>query len=156
MRSWEEACDLPSQVPNSETLLYQIDLGGTLGAGCSGCRCVASLHGAGLVLRVLRGWGLWRWTGLGHHQRLGPQGRGLELHPHAGCDRGLEGAHGVAGGAGAATHGRLAVGGGPQHDSVDGAEGVAGAGGGGATATSAPRALPLLQGVQHHVGSVLG
>lgn len=124
--------------------------------GCSSFRCVRSLHGAGLVLRVLRSWRLWRWTGLGHNQRLGPQSRGLELHPHAGRDQGLEGAHGVTCGAGAATDGRLGVGGGPQQDPVDGAEGVSGARRSGAAAASAPRGLTLFQRVQHHVGSMLG
>lgn len=133
-----------------------INLKRTLETCCSSLGCATSLHGAGLVLRVLSNWRLWRWTGLGHNQRLGPQSRGLELHPHAGCDHRLEGAHGVTGGAGAATAGRLGVGGGPQHDPMDGAEGVAGARRSGATAASAPRGLTLFQSVQHHIGSMLG
>lgn len=116
-------------------------------------------HGAGLVQRVLRRcrWRLWGLAGLGQDHGLGPQCRGFELHPHAGCYQRLEGAHGVAGRAGAAADGRLGVGGGPQHDAVDGAEGLAGAGRGGTPAAAATAGvLPLLQGVQHHVRGVLG
>lgn len=115
------------------------------------------LHGAGLVQRVLRRRRrrLWCLAGLGQHQRLGPQGRGFELHSHAGCYHRLEGAHSVAGGASAAADGWLSVGNGPQHGSVDGAEGLAGAGRCGTPSASAG-GLPLLQGVQHHVRGVLG
>lgn len=114
------------------------------------------LHGAGLVQSILRrcSWRLWGLAGFGQNHGLGPQGRGFELHPHAWRYHWLEGAHGVAGGAGAAADGRLGVGGGPQHDAVDGAEGLAGAGRRG-TPTAAAGVLPLLQGVQHHVGGVL-
>lgn len=114
------------------------------------------LHGAGLVQRVLRSWRLRCLAGLGQDHGLRPQGRGFELHPHAGRHHGLEGAHGIAGGAGAAADGRLSVGGGPQHDAVDGAEGLAGAGWRGTPAAAAAGGLPLLQGVQHHVRGVLG
>lgn len=52
-------------------------------------------------------------------------------------------------------HGMLGVDGGPQHDAVDGAEGLAGAGWR-RPAAAAAGGLPLLQGVQHHVGRMLG
>lgn len=115
------------------------------------------LHGAGLVQRVLRrcSWRLWDLVGFGQDHGLGSQGGRFELHPHAGRYHRLEGAHGIAGGAGAAADGRLSVGGGPQHDAMDGAEGLAGAGRRG-TPAAAAGGLPLLQGVQHHVGGVLG
>lgn len=115
------------------------------------------LHGAGLVRRVLRrrSWRRWGLTGLGQHHWLGSQRGGFELYSHAGRYHRLEGAHIITGGAGAAAEGRLGVGGGPQHDTVDWAEGLAGAGRCGTPATAA-RGLPLLQGVQHHVGGVLG
>lgn len=115
------------------------------------------LHGAGLVQGVLsrcsrRMWGL---AGLGQDHGLGPQSRGLELHPHTRCDHRLEGAHGVTGGAGAAANGRLGVGGWPQHHVVDGAQGLAGAGGC-RTPAATTRHLPLLQRVQHHVRGMFG
>lgn len=83
--------------------------------------------------------------GYGHHG-FGPQGGGLELHPHARGHGGLEGAHGIAGGAGAAAHGRLRDGG-PQQEAVELAQGLGGAGRGGCV-------LHRLQGVQHHVRGV--
>lgn len=81
-----------------------------------------------------------------HHHGFGPQGGGLELHPHARGHGGLEGAHGIAGGAGAAAHGRLRDGG-PQQEAVEVAQGLGGAGRCGSV-------LHLLQGVQHHIRGV--
>lgn len=104
-----------------KSLRHMLRLRGTLGTCGSSSRCFTSLHGAGLVLSILRSWRLWCWTGLGHNQRFRPQSRGLELHPHAGCDDRFEGAHRVTCGADAAANGRLSVGSGPQHDPVDGA-----------------------------------
>lgn len=90
-----------------------------------------------------------RRTRLGYRVHgLGPQGGGLELHPHARRHGGLESAHGVAGRAGAAPHGRLAAGG-PQQEAVQLAEGLGGTGRRGSV-------LHLLQGVQHHVRGVFG
>lgn len=115
------------------------------------------LHGAGLVQRVLRRGGgrLWRRAAFRQDHGFGPQGGGFQLHPHARGDRRLEGAHGVAG---VPPDRRLGVDGRPQHDAVDGAQGLAGAGRRGAAAATAAAAggLPLLQRVQNHVGGVLG
>lgn len=115
------------------------------------------LHGAGLVQRILRRCSrrLWHLVGLGQHHGLGPQCRGFELHPHARCYNRFEGAHSVTGGAGAAADWWLSVGSRPQHDTMDGAEGLTGAGRRG-TPTTAAGGLPLLQGVQHHIRSVFG
>lgn len=116
-----------------------------------------TLHGAGLVQRILRRCcrRLRSLVGLGHDHRLRPQCRGLEHDSHAGRHHRLEGAHSVAGGAGAAADRWLWVGSGPQHDAMDRAEGLAGAGRCG-TPTAAAGVLPLLQGVQHHIGGVFG
>lgn len=62
-------------------------------------------HGAGFVERIL---GRWRrslsCTSLRQrHHGLGTESRGFELHAHSGGYGRLEGAHGIAGGAGAAT-----------------------------------------------------
>lgn len=111
------------------------------------------LHGAGLVQGVLSrsGGRLRRRAAFRQDHGFGPQSGGFELHPHARCDGRLEGAHGVAG---VSPDGRFRVDGRPQRDAVDRAQGLSGAGRRGAAA--AARGLPLLQGVQHHVGGVLG
>lgn len=74
------------------------------------------------------------------------QGWGFQLDSHARGHHGFEGAHGVAGGAGAAAHWRLT---GHQHDVVEWAQGLGGGGRGG-------RVLHLLQGVQHYIRGVFG
>lgn len=90
-----------------------------------------------------------RRTRLGYRiHGLGPQGGGLELHTHAWSYDGFEGAHGVAGRAGATPHGRLAARG-PHQEAVQLAEGLGGTGRRGSV-------LHLLQGVQHHVRGVFG
>lgn len=108
-------------------------------------------------VRVLVGVGVRRGGSFGQHHWLGPEGGGLQLHPHARRHRGLEGAHGVAVGAGAAPHAGGVAGAGAavpavpmvDHHAVQRAERLSGA----------PRwrrlVLHLLQGVQHHVRCVL-
>lgn len=102
------------------------------------CWAVIGSHGARLVERIL-GWWCWSlsWPPLRQrHHGLGTESRGFQLHAHSRGYGRFEGAHGVAGGAGAATK-RMTI----QWISR--------------AASCSRRVLHLLQRVQHHVRGVL-
>lgn len=80
------------------------------GFASSLCFLSCGSHGTGLFKGILKGGRLGGLTRSGQDHGLGPEGRRFELHTHAGSHDGLEGAHGVAGGAGAAADGHLSAG----------------------------------------------